>query len=210
MKKFALILIVVLFCVINSNAQDRHRLSNGQPYDVFLSVKGHFLKPLSNLSDNYKWGAGGNISVEYQYQEIKLSWGFSLGYDRFQPKTLKRQFLPTKQTFVAQQAPFVVFVNYYFFNEKVKPYIGCGFGAMWGKYDYSFSNTANINEYYNRDYEGQSGFHFGVLPHVGLMISTNHRDGFGIEFGLENYFKNDRLEKLSTFSATLNYTYIID
>ena len=193
----------------NSFSQNRHRLTGGEPYDVFLSFRGHYLMTQDNFKDNYQWGAGGDFQVEFQYQEIKLSWGVSLGYDRFQPDSAKIQYLPTKQNFVAWQVPLTVFCNYYFFNEKIKPYVGIGLGAVYGRYDFSLSKE-NFNDYYYRDFEGQSGIKFGWMSRVGCMFSLNHKHGFGLEFGMQNYFANKKLEKQTTFSATLQYTYIID
>jgi opacity protein-like surface antigen len=210
MKKILVLALVCIALSTNINAQNRHRLTGGAPFDVFVSLRGNYIMPQDNFKDNYKWGAGGKVQVEFQYQELKLSWGLSLGYDRFQPKTLKWDYLPTKQLFVAQQAPLTLFVNYYFFNEKIKPYVGIGGGIVWGRYDYSFSNEANIQEYYNRDFEGQSGFKFGWIPRVGIMFSLDHKNAFGLEGSMENYLKNDRLEKQTTYSVTLQYTYIID
>ena len=210
MKRAYITLLLVILSTLSLSAQDRHRLSGGEPYDVFLSIRGNYILTQDNFKDNYDWGAGGAFQIEFQYQEIKLSWGVSLGYERFQPKTLKWDYLPTKQLFVAQQVPLTVFCNYYFFNEKIKPYVGVGVGTVWGRYDYSFSNYDNIVEYYNRDFEGQSGFKFGVIPRVGCMFSLDHKNGFGLEFSMQQYFQNDRLEKQKTFAATLQYTYIID
>ena len=210
MKKIFLTLLLVLTLGTVSQAQDRHRLGGGEPYDVFLSFRGQYFMPQDNFKDNYAWGAGTEFQIEFQYQEIKLSWGVGLGYDRFQPQTLKWDFLPTKQLFVAQQVPLTLFCNYYILNERIKPYVGIGFCVVWGRYDYSFSSEENIIEYYNRDFEGQSGFKFGWMPKVGCMFSLDHKNGFGLELGMQNYLKQDRLEKQTTFSATLQYTYIID
>ncbi|MBR1769722.1 MAG: hypothetical protein IJ748_04610 [Bacteroidales bacterium] len=208
MKRIISILTVLAF-IGTLAAQNRHRLSSGEPYDVFLSLRGHYLMTRDNFKDNYQWGAGGEFQLEFQYQETKLSWGISLGYDRFQPETAKIQYLPTKQNFVAQQVPFTLFANYYFFNEKIKPYVGIGLGAVWGRYDYSLSDE-NFDDYYYRDFEGQSGIKFGYMPRLGCMFSLNHKHGFGLEFGMQSYFAADKLQKQTTFSATLQYTYIID
>ncbi|MDY6403176.1 MAG: hypothetical protein SPK52_04010 [Synergistales bacterium] len=210
MKKiFYLSVILLCLSASNSFSQNRHRLTGGEPYDVFLSFRGHYLITQDNFKDNYQWGAGGDFQVEFQYQEVKLSWGVSLGYDRFQPESAKIQYLPTKQNFAAWQVPLTVFCNYYFFNEKIKPYVGIGLGAVYGRYDFSLSKE-NFNDYYYRDFEGQSGIKFGYMPRVGCMFSLNHKNGFGLEFGMQSYFKNKKLEKQTTFSATLQYTYIID
>lgn len=202
-------ILVLLLSSVNIFAQNRHRLSSGEPYDVFLSLRGHYLLTNGDIKDNYQWGAGGDFQVEFQYQEIKLSWGLSLGYDRFQPETAKLPFLPTKQNFVAWQVPLTVFCNYYFFNEKIKPYVGIGLGAVLGRYDYSLSKE-NIADYYYRDFEGQSGIRFGWMPRLGCMFSLDHRHGFGIEFGMQNYFANKKLQKQTTYSIGLQYSYIID
>ncbi len=202
-------LLFLLFVSFYLTAQNRHRLGSGEPYDVFLSLRGHYLVTNGEIKDNYQWGGGGNFQVEFQYQEIKLSWGMSLGYDRFQPETAKLNYLPTKQNFVAWQVPLTVFCNYYFFNEKIKPYVGIGIGAILGRYDYSLS-AENFKDYYYRDFEGQSGIRFGYMPRLGCMFSLDHKNGFGIEFGMQDYFANKKLQKQRTFSLGVQYTYIID
>ena len=217
MKK---IIVAALLGVISLTAiaQDRHRAGD-QPYDIFLSVRPTYYILQDNFLDNYDWGAGGKAVVEWQYQELKISWGLSLGYNRYQPKWEKRPYVPVKQLFVAQEIPVTLFVNYYFFNNKVKPYVGIGGCALWGKYDYSFSvadndytsgRYNNKDEYFYRDFEAESGFKFGVLPHVGLMFSLDHKHGFGFEAGMEKFFANGRLEKQQTYSIAVYYTYIID
>ncbi|MBQ7984770.1 MAG: hypothetical protein IJ250_03940 [Bacteroidales bacterium] len=217
MKKI-IITLILCFVYAGINAQDRHRAGDS-PYDLFLSVRGCYHLVQDNFKDNYSWGAGGKIVAEWQYQEIKLSWGISMGYSRYQPKWLKWDFVPTKQLFVAQEIPVTLFVNYYFFNNKVKPYVGVGGSVMWGKYDYSFSNMentyttgryTNLDEYYYKDFEVEGGFKFGVIPHVGFMFSLDHRNAFGAEFSWDKYFSNGRLEKQNNYTATLYYTYIID
>lgn len=215
-------IIAAIFCIIflfNVNAQDRHRWGD-QPYDIFLSARGSYYVLQDNFKDNYSWGAGGKLIAEWQYQEWKFSWGISLGYNRYQPKWQKRAFIPTKQLFVAQEIPITLNLNYYFFNNKVKPYVGVGLSALWGKYDYSFSKMSNnytndeidnnTDEYFYRDFEAESGWKYGIIPHVGFMFSLDHRNGFGVEFAKEHYWENGRLEKQDTYSASIYYTFIID
>ncbi|MBR1774527.1 MAG: hypothetical protein IJ759_03280 [Bacteroidales bacterium] len=217
MKK---IIIAVLLSVVSLTAfsQDRHRAGD-QPYDIFVSLRPTYYILQDNFLDNYDWGAGGKVNIEWLYQELHLSWGISVGYNRYQPKWLKWDFVPTKQLFVAQEIPIILNFNYYPFVNKVKPYIGVGLSAMWGKYDYSFSIMknnyttgleSNLDRYYYQEFEMESGFKFGVIPHVGLMFSLDHKNGFGFEVGMERYFSNGRMEKQNTLSGTIYYTYIID
>ena len=72
--------------------------------------------------------------------------------------------------------------NYYIFNERIKPYVGLGIGTIWGRYDYSLSTEESTEEYYLRDFEGQSGWRFGL----------------------------NRLETQYTINLGLTYTRIID
>lgn len=217
MKKIIVVAIACLFG-LTAFTQDRHRAGD-QPYDVFISFRPTYYMLQDNFVDNYDWGAGGKVVAEWQYQEWKFSWGVSLGYNRYQPKSAKRSFIKTKQLAVAQEIPIVLFANYYFFNHKVKPYVGIGVTATWGKYDYSFSRMknnytnglqSNWDYYFYQEFEMESGFKFGVIPHLGLMFSLDHRNGFGFEIGMERLFENGRLEKQNTFSGTIYYTYIID
>jgi opacity protein-like surface antigen len=204
------ILIVILSTALAATAQ-RHRLSNGEPYDIFLSVRPSYLYLQEDLTKNYQWGAGTNFVLEFQFQEIKVGAGVEIGYNYFSPKSYKLRFLPRKFLWAANQVPITFYCNYYFTkNEKLKPYIGLGIGAVWGKYDYSLSNADNMDYYYLRDYEGQSGWHIGVVPRVGFMFSLDHRNAFGLEFGYQYYLKNDKLEQMQSITAALNYTFIID
>ena len=212
MKKTVILLFVLSLCV-GASAQ-RLRLANNEPYDIFLSVRPSYLLPQADLAKNYDWGLGCNFLLEFQLQEKKMSMGLEIGYNYFHPKTYKIAFLPRKNLWAATQIPLTVFYNYYFTkNEKLKPYIGLGLSTAWGKYDYSLSNEANKEEvhgYYLREHEGQSGWHFGVVPRCGFMFTLDHRNAFGIEFGYQYYLKNNLLEAVQGFTAALNYTFIID
>jgi hypothetical protein len=217
MKKIIVVVLLSLICW-PLFSQDRHRVGD-QPYDIFVSFRPTYYSLQDNFKDNYKWGLGGKVNIEWLYQELHLAWGISVGYNRYQPKSLKWDFVPTKQLFVAQEIPITLNLNYYPFVNKVKPYIGVGLSAMWGKYDYSFSEmennytdglNTNLERYYYQEFEMESGFKFGIIPHVGLMFSLDHKNGFGFEVGLERYFANGRLEKQNTLSGTIYYTYIID
>jgi opacity protein-like surface antigen len=211
MKKVILFLFIVGIglCI---KAQT-HRLANGEPYDIFLSVRPAYIMPFNDLKTNYEWGAGVNFLLEYQFQEKKVSVGIELGYNYFYPTTYKVAFLPRKHLWSASQVPLTVFGNYYFTkNEKLKPYIGLGFGVLWGKYDYSLSTEANRDVfygYYLRDYEGQADWFFGVVPRCGFMFSLDHRNAFGFELGYQHYINSGNV-RIQTFTAALNYTYIID
>ncbi len=217
MKK--LFVFTFLFVVsLSAFSQDRHRAGD-QPYDIFVSLRPTYYLLQDNFKDNYEWGAGGKINVEWLYQELHFSWGFSFGYNRYQPKWLKWDYVPTKQLFVAQEIPIILNLNYYPFVNKVKPYIGVGLATMWGKYDYSFSKMKNnytdgrhnnLDRYYYQEFEMESGFKFGVIPHVGLMFSLDHKHGFGFEVSMDKFFANGRMEKQNTLSGTIYYTYIID
>ncbi|MDR0790164.1 MAG: hypothetical protein LBO06_05170 [Bacteroidales bacterium] len=212
MKKIVVLLFILSFSICAS--AQRHRLANGEPYDIFLSVRPSFSLPQSDLAKNYEWGVGGNLLVEFQLQEKKVSMGLAVGYNYFYPKTYKIAFLPRKHLWAANQIPLTVFCNYYFTkNEKLKPYIGLGLSTAWGKYDYSLSNEANMEEvygYYLREYEGQSGWHFGIAPRCGFMFTLDHQNAFGFEVGYQYYLKNNIMESMQTFTAALNYTFIID
>jgi outer membrane protein W len=122
----------------------------------------------------------------------------------------KRPFVPTKNNWASHQVPMILNVNYYIFNERIKPYVGLGIGTIWGRYDYSLSSEESTEEYYLRDFEGQNGWRFGLTPKVGLMISMDHKHGFGLEFSLPYQFGFNRLETQYTINLGLNYTYIID
>ena len=205
-------------------SQDRYRLNEDVPYDVMLSVRGTYHILQDNFLDNYDWGAGGKITAEWYYEELHFSWGISLGYDRFQPKSLKLDYLPTKQLFVAWQMPLTAFINYYvnlYRHDDLafRAYIGIGGSALWGTYDYSFSQMdndyttgqySNLEEYYFKDFEAQSGFKFGFVPHAGLFFTPNKKYAFGVEAAMDKYFANGRLEKQLSYSGSIYFTYIID
>ena len=217
MKKIIIVSLLYLI-VLPSYSQDRHRAGD-QPYDIFISVRPTYYKLEENFLDNYEWGAGGKINIEWLYQELHFSWGLSIGYNRYQPKWLKWDYVPTKQLFVAQEIPIILNLNYYPFVNKIKPYIGIGIATIWGKYDYSFSRmnnsytdglNTNLDRYYYQNFETESGFKFGIIPHLGLMFSLDHHNGFGFEVSVDRFFANGRMEKQKTLSGTIYYTYIID
>lgn len=211
MKKIYLILLLTtLFGFSNQTmAQDGHRLANGEPYDIFYTVKPYYVHPMgSSLTKNYKMGWGGTLGLEFQFQEKNIGIGAELGYANLAGKSAKIQYLPRKYLFNANQIPFTIYCNYYLHNEttyydfidRIKPYVGLGFGFIWGKYDYSLSNEENKSPdnfgYYLRDYEGQSGFRFGVSGRAGILYATR-RQSFGAEVSFQNYYKWDRLEKVN-------------
>jgi opacity protein-like surface antigen len=213
MKKIAIlaILISISLCV----SAQRHRLSNGEPYDIFLSVRPSFVMLNADLDKNYQWGVTTNFVLEFQLQETKLGFGAEIGYNYFNPKSYKLDFLPRKYLWSAHQVPLTVYCNYYFTkNEKLKPYIGLGLGVVYGVYDYSLSSPENMaleeNGYYLREYEGQGGWHFGVVPRLGFMFTLNHKHAFGIEAAYQYYLKNDRMEQMQNMLFGLTYTFIID
>ncbi|MDR1725765.1 MAG: porin family protein [Bacteroidales bacterium] len=218
MKKIVSVsIIIVSFLLVFANGSafaQRHRLTNGEPYDIFMSIRPYYMVVQGDLSKNYEWGVGGNLLLEFQLQDIKLSAGLEIGYNYFYPKTYKVDFLPRKYLWSASQIPLTLFCNYYFTkNEKLKPYIGLGLSTVYGKYDYSLSNEKNMSVefgYYLRDYEGQSGWHFGFVPRLGFMFSLDHKNAFGFELGYQYYFSNGNMEQMQNFTAGLNYTFIID
>ncbi|MBQ2303525.1 MAG: hypothetical protein II256_03820 [Bacteroidales bacterium] len=209
MKKL-IIIFVVSFLAINANAQLRHRLSNGEPYDIFLSVKPTGGIAYGEFNKNYTYLYGGSLSFEMQLEETKLGLGVELGYNYCVPQAYKRNFIPTKYNWAAHQFPITLNTNYYFYNEVCKPFIGLGIGAIWGRYDYSLSTEESIDHYYSRVFEGQSGWRFMLVPKVGLLISTNHLHAFGLEVSMPYCMQAWRLENQLSFNLTLNYTFIID
>lgn len=205
-----------------ASSQDYHRLSNGEPYDIFYTIKPAYFKAYGNdFTKNYIDGFGSNFGLEYQFQEIRLSIGAELGYAYFNGNSYKIKYLPRKYVKGASQVPFTLYFNYYFHNEesyfsfadRLKPYIGFGFGAIWGKYDYSLSNETNKDYdsfgYYLREYEGQGGIRVGLLPRAGLLIATENH-AFGFEVSFQNYYSLGRLERQQHFSYGLTYVYVID
>ncbi|HIW87318.1 MAG TPA: hypothetical protein IAC47_03480 [Candidatus Onthomorpha intestinigallinarum] len=209
MKK-QLLFIIFLTAFIGSYAQQRHRTASGEPYDIFLSVKPTGGLAQGDFEKNYTYVYGVNMAFEYQLEEIKLGLGFELGYLYGVPQTFKLPFIQSKKNWGAHQMPFTLTANYYFFNERIKPFVGIGLGVIWGRYDYSLSSEESIDEYYLRDFEGQSGWRFGFIPKIGLMISMDHRNGFGIEFSMPYYIPAGRLENQYSINMALNYTFIID
>ncbi len=220
------VLLITIMCSISFvlNAQNRYRLNEDLPYDVMISLKGSYHTLQDNFKDNYDWGAGGSLSVQWYYEEQHFSWGIDIGYDRFQPKSIKLPFLPTKQLFVAWQMPITLFVNYYLNlyrhdDLSFRFFAGIGGSTVWGTYDYSFSTLdndyttgqyTNMQEYYFKDFEAQSGFKFGFIPRAGFFFTPNHKHAFGIEASMEKYFANGRLEKQLTYTGSIFFTYIID
>lgn len=208
MKKHILILALILtsLCAFSQ----RHRLASGEPYDIFFQVKPIGGIALGDFAKNNTYIYGSHFALEFQLQETKLGIGLEFGYNYCVPMAYKRPFLQTKNNWASQQVPMFLNVNYYIFNERIKPYVGLGIGTIWGRYDYSLSTEESTDEYYLRDFEGQSGWRFGLTPKVGLMISMDHRHGFGLEFSLPYQFGFNRLETQYTINLGLNYTYIID
>lgn len=224
MKKILLLNLIILFGLGIQNdvfSQKTRRLGSGEPYTIYYIAKGHLLNSKADLDKNYNNGLGANFGIEYQFKELKLGIGMELGYTYINPNSYKLQYLPRKYLFPANQIPFTIYANYYLHNEhtyynffdRVKPYIGLGIGTIWGRYDYSLSNDDNKRQvkegYYLREYEGQSGFRVGVLPRVGLIIST-YKHAFGFEYGYQYYHKNGRLETQSHQTFGLTYIYVVD
>ena len=71
MKKIFLIIVVAL-CCSNIFAQQRHRLSNGEPYDIFLSVRPTAGMALGDFNKNYTYIYGADLAFEMQLEETKL------------------------------------------------------------------------------------------------------------------------------------------
>lgn len=223
MKKVFLIAFTLMVCFsFNANSQGYHRLSNGQPYDIFYIVKPAFFMAYGDdFTKNYVSGFGANVALEYQFQEAKVGVGVEMGYSFIEGNSYKIKYLPRKFAKNLSQVPLTVYANYYLHNQesyfsffdRLKPYIGIGFGAIWGIYDYSLSNEENKDYdsfgYYLREYEGQGGIRLGILPRAGLLFATDNH-AFGFEVGFQHYFKSDRLEKQQQFSYGLTYIYVID
>ncbi|MDD3286397.1 hypothetical protein SDC9_25486 [bioreactor metagenome] len=221
-KLFVLLVFALMLCLSNTaKSQDYHRLANGEPYDIFYIAKPAFFSAYGDYFPvNYDKGAGINFALEYQFQEIKVGVGVELGYTFMKSNSYKIKYLPRKFLNDASQIPLTIYVNYYLhnqesyfsFGDRLKPYVGIGFGAIWGKYDYSLSTDANKDYdafgYYLREYEGQAGIRVGILPRIGLLIS-GERHAFGFEAGYQHYFSLGRLEQQQHFSVGLTYCYII-
>ena len=150
------------------------------------------------------------MAFEIQMEETRLGFGLELAYNYCVPQSFKRNYLQTKYNWAAHQVPVFLTANYYFYNEVFKPFVGIAVGTVWGKYDYSLSTEASTEEYYLRDFEGQSGWRFAFAPKVGLLISTNHKHAFGLELSMPYCFEAWRLENQYSFNAALTYTFIID
>jgi len=223
MKKIFLLVFTLIICFsYNANSQDYHRLSNGEPYDIFYIIKPAYFQAYgTDFTKNYVDGFGSNFALEYQFQEVKLGVGVELGYSYIRGNSYKIKYLPRKYVKNLSQVPLSIYANYYFQNQetyfsfldRLKPYVGIGFGVIWGIYDYSLSNEQNKDYdsfgYYLREYEGQGGIRVGVLPRAGLLFATD-RHCFGFEIGFQHYFQSDRLEKQQQFSYGLTYIYVID
>ena len=223
MKKFILLTFTFLISFsFYANSQSYHRLSNGEPYDIFYIVKPAYFQAYGDdFTKNYDFGFGSNFALEYQFQEIKIGLGVEMGYSFIYGNSSKIKYLPRKYVKNLNQVPLTIYANYYLHNQesyysffdRLKPYVGIGFGAIWGVYDYSLSNDKNKDYnsfgYYLREYEGQGGIRFGLLPRAGLLIATDNH-AFGFEIGFQHYFKSDRLEKQQQLSYGLTYIYVID
>ena len=163
-----------------------------------------------DFNKNYTYLYGGGLAFEIQMEETRLGFGLELAYNYCVPQSFKRNYLQTKYNWAAHQVPVFLTANYYFYNEVFKPFVGIAVGTVWGKYDYSLSTEASTEEYYLRDFEGQSGWRFAFAPKVGLLISTNHKHAFGFELSMPYCFEAWRLENQYSFNAALTYTFIID
>ena len=209
MKRIFFLLALVFVSNI-AFSQQRHRLSNGEPNDIFLSVKPTGGIAYGDFSKNYTYVYGTSIGLEIQLEETRLGLGVELGYNYCVPMAIKWDFLPAKYNWGAHQFPILFNTNYYFYNEMFKPFIGLGIGAVWGRYDYSLSSETSAEHYYLREFEGQSGWRFSLVPRVGFLISTNHIHAFGLEFSAPYCLNAWRLENQLSFNLSLNYTFIID
>jgi len=221
-KVFLLAFTLIIGFNFNANSQSYHRLSNGQPYDIFYIIKPAYFKAYGDdFTKNYVSGAGFNLGLEYQFQEIKLGLGVEMGYSFIQGNSYKIKYLPRKYVKNLSQVPLTIYANYYLHNQesyfsffdRLKPYVGIGVGAIWGNYDYSLSNEDNKDYdsfgYYLREYEGQGGIRVGILPRAGLLFATDNYS-FGFEIGFQQYFQSDRLEKQQQITYGFTYMYIID
>ena len=207
-KQVLFIMAAILAC--GTFAQQRHRFASGEPYDIFLSVKAAGGLAQGDFNKNYTYLYGGGLAFEIQMEETRLGFGLELAYNYCVPQSFKRNYLQTKYNWAAHQVPVFLTANYYFYNEVFKPFVGIAVGTVWGKYDYSLSTEASTEEYYLRNFEGQSGWRFAFAPKVGILISTNHKHAFGFELSMPYCFKAWRLENQYSFNAALTYTFIID
>ena len=90
MKKIFLLVFTLIICFsYNANSQDYHRLSNGEPYDIFYIIKPAYFQAYgTDFTKNYVDGFGSNFALEYQFQEIKVG----VGVDAKLGKQLKLSF----------------------------------------------------------------------------------------------------------------------
>ena len=91
MKKQILILTLILtsLCAFSQ----RHRLANGEPYDIFLQVKPMGGMALGDFAKNNTYIYGSHFALEFQLQETKLGIGLEFGYNYCVPMAYKRPFL---------------------------------------------------------------------------------------------------------------------
>ncbi|MDD2530287.1 MAG: hypothetical protein PHN41_03565 [Bacteroidales bacterium] len=223
MKKFFVLFVFALMLCFSNTAksQDYHRLSNGEPYDILYTIKPAYYKAIGDYFPiNYNFGVGSMFGLEYLFQEMQVGIGVELGYVFMNANSYKIEFLPRKFLNDAHQIPFTLYANcylknqesYFSFSDRLRPYFGFGFTAIWGKYDYSLSNEANKDYdsfgYYLREYEGQSGIRVGFMERIGLQIVAE-RFAIGLEVGFNHYFAGERLESQQMLSFGLNYSFII-
>ncbi len=202
--------MVMTVLALGASAQPRHRLASGEPYDIFLSVRPTWGMAMGDFNKNYTYLYGAHFAFELQMEETRLGLGFELAYDYCVPQAYKLNYLPAKYNWAAHQIPVLFTANYYFYNEEFKPFAGVGIGAIWGRYDYSLSSEESIEDYYLRDFEGQSGWRLSIVPKVGCLYSYDHRHAFGVEVSLPFALEAWRLEKQYSLNIGLNYTFIID
>ena len=81
-------------CCSNIFAQQRHRLSNGEPYDIFLSVRPTAGMALGDFNKNYTYVYGADLAFEMQLEETKLGLGVTIGYNYCVPQSFKLSYLP--------------------------------------------------------------------------------------------------------------------
>ncbi|MDD4529923.1 MAG: hypothetical protein PHX48_08615, partial [Bacteroidales bacterium] len=63
MKKIFLLVFTLIICFsYNANSQDYHRLSNGEPYDIFYIIKPAYFQAYgTDFTKNYVDGFGSNF-----------------------------------------------------------------------------------------------------------------------------------------------------
>ncbi len=209
MKK-TILLIMMTVLALDVSAQQRHRFANGEPYDLFFSIKPVGGMAIGEFNKNTTYLYGAHFAFELQMEETRLGLGLELGYNYCVPQSHKIKYLPAKYNWAAHQVPIMFTANYYLYNESIKPFVGLAVGTIWGRYDYSLSTEESIKDYYLRDFEGQSGLRLAIEPRVGLLYSHNHRHAFGLEVSLPYAVKSGRLESQYSLNIGLNYTFIID